>query len=431
MNDLRELRETLDSHATLDDRAATARVVAVHQRVRGVRRRRAGVGVAAVAALAAVAVGVTLPHDQGEPSPADATTLPAPQTMTSLGYTYDLSSSDLSTTIEVKASDQPQLISWGTEGGAGDVVRIKAPDGEKLTSQAAAFDDFYLVLPGEEGTLRIKGADGDVRIATYTLDDQPPAGVTSDGSTFRALVGGWDLLEAAFAHRGTGEVSFEVTLPEGPLRMSWLCTGLPKGYWVNYAIDGQSVQYADHVSCADPDVFDPAAGEASIFEPGAFGKPGETVPVRMWVSATRDGELLPGVDPGDLSDLRMGLAFHEADPGLGPVDTDEPEPVMESGGHTWTQTELGSGSGTGDLMMSTRGESLLMITSETSVATTYQVSIDGRVVSRHQTPGGAEASVTGFGEIRVPVDAKQIKVEIVSGGNDATQTAVGVYLRTD
>lgn len=432
MNDLRELRETLRERADLHDTASATRAAAVHDRVRGVRRRRRGVvGGVAAAAVAVVAIGLNLPGSADRTEPADG--LDAPETITSLGYTYELESTttrEHKVSVEVPKSDQPTLVAWGTEAGADDPVRVDANGGAPFTSADDAFHDFYLVHPGERAKILITKAEGEVSVATYSLVDAAPAGVTRDGSTFRNDVGVWDLAAAEIGDRGDHELTFDLTIPDsGLVRVADLCVGLPRGYWVSLAVDGKAFEFSDHVSCDDSG-FDPAGGSWSITRTSALGKPGATVPVRMWVSRTMEGD--EPVDPADLSDLRLGASFYALDPDHRDTSMNEPEALVESRGHTWRQVYRFGGSGTSPMTQRLAGDKahLVMVNYRTTRLTTYRISADGRELDSRRYSGGRPAQ-GGFGEIMVPPGAKQLTVEVTDGGTQRTQTTVGVYERVD
>ncbi|KRF16490.1 hypothetical protein ASG90_09330 [Nocardioides sp. Soil797] len=431
MNDLRDLRETLHSHADLHDTASTTRAAAIHDRIRGVRRRRrAVVGGAVVAAVAAVAVGLNLPSNDG-PDPAVSDGLDAPRTITSTGYTFDLESTTVrehKASVAIPKSDVAMLVAWGTEAGADDPVRVNTPDDGPTVSAAAPFENFYIVYPGESARISVSEGEGKVSLATYALGDSNPAGVTRDGITFRQDVGVWDLVDGEISDQGAPELTFEVTLPQdGLVRVADLCMGLPKGYWVNTSIDGKGLAFSNHTSCNETG-YDPANGSYSVSRVAGLGKPGATVPVRMWVSRSMEGE--EPVDATDLTGIRLGLAFYGVDPAYPDTTMSEPEAVVESGGHTWHQTRGFAGSGPSPLVQQLDGKQahLVMINYRTSNSATYRVSADGRELDSLQTTGAKEG---GFGEILVPPGAKDVTVEIVRGGSRSTQTSVAVYDRAD
>lgn len=430
MNDLPELRETLDSHAALDDRAATARVVAVHQRVRGVRRRRrVAVAGVAVAAVAAVAVGLNLPSDD-EPDPANPNDLDAPTTITSTGYTYELESTtthEHKASVKVSAADSPKLVAWGTEGGADDPVRVSTPAQGPTVSSEDAFGDFYVIRPGESARISVTGAEGEVSLATYTLAGPVPAGVTKDGITFRDNIGVWDLVAAKIGDLGVSEVTFDVTLPTSRLvRLTNLCMGLPKGYWVNLAVDGKGVEFSDHLSC-DEDGFDPGSGSNSVHRRSALGKPGAIVPVRIWVSRSMQGE--EPVDDAELVDVRLGASVYAVDPAFPDTTMSEPEAVVESGGHTWQQTQGFGSTGGGDLVQKVRGDGphLVMLTYRTPSPLTITFTADGDQFEARQVSKGAG----GIGEFLVPADTERLRVAVGSAGSERTTVTVALYERAD
>lgn len=433
MNDLHELRETLDSHATLDDKAATARVAAVHQRVRGVRRRRAGVGVAAVAALAAVAVGVTLPQGDEKAGPAGVSGLTAPATIESTGYTYALDRTvrgDGSVSLSVPASDQPVLVAWGTAGGADDPVTVRVPNDEAFTSVDDPFNDFYLLEPGEGAKLRVTGADGDVVLAAYKLSDAVPEGVTKDGITYRSLVGSRSLAGAAIGDLGQTQIEVEVKAPAGPVRVSTFCTGLEPGYQLNTSFgDGDAVGVS---GCGERSPFDPGAlWDTGVDELGdAVGEP---VTLRLWIS--RRGDDTPVPAGASTARVRLGVGVYGEDPQFGGTSDDGASARIEDRGHTWAM--VGEAEATGPGLVSTGlghdGPHLavLSFTGGDSVEFTYRVVEDGR--RRVLGNSARHTHVQGWssGPIFVPVGADTFEAVTNPDAAEDLATTVTIYQRVD
>lgn len=429
MNDLRELRETLHEHADLHDSASSTRAAAVHARVRGVRRRRrAAVSGVAVAAVAAVAVGLNLTDSGDRADPAGG--LVAPQTIVSTGYTYELwttRTDQHEVSVSIQKSDGPILVAWGTEAGADDPVKVDTPDEGPTMSAEPAFEDFYLVRPGENAKISVAGAEDDVSVAIYTLSHTAPAGVSKDGITFRQDVGVWDLVSAEIGDRGAHEMTFDLRVPDrGPVRMASLCRGLPKGYWLNLAVDDRGLEFSNHASC-DDDGFDPAAGSYNVFPSGSLGKPGTTVPVRMWVSRSMEGE--EPVSAAELADVRLGVSFYGVDPAYGNTSMNAPERIVESGGHTWRQSQSFESTGRDDVVQKIDGEGthLVMATYRSPTGNTLTFAADGREIETREVGKGAG----GFGEFLVPADAKSLRVAFGREGSEGTKLAVALYERAD
>uniref|UniRef100_UPI000AD0A11F hypothetical protein n=1 Tax=Nocardioides jensenii TaxID=1843 RepID=UPI000AD0A11F len=408
---------------------------AVHDRVRGVhRRRRAAIACGAAAVLVGAIVGLNLPG-RDEARPADDG-LTGPKTLTSTGYTYDLAATktgEHDVTLRLPKSDQPRLVSWGAEDDAGRPLSVEAFGENPFTSTADDFGDFYLVLPGESGAITVSGAPGELAVSTYTLSAAVPDGVTKDGSTFRQTLGMWQLVSAEIGDVGDPEISKDVTLPAGPIRIGDLCAGLPKGHWVNLSVDGEGISFGGSSNCQETG-FDPDSGEYSTYPQGGLGTPGATVRVRMWIS-TRMGDTAV-VPAGEVPDIRLGFALRGALPEFAGVRYDEPEPVMESAGHTWRAATSGGASGSGPVGVDVGGAGPHLATvsfrNSAPVRYAYFVTVDGE-----RRPLGESAwfdvdGATGStGEINVPAGAERLTVEPLRGGTPDLQTTVTIYERVD
>lgn len=331
MNTLQDLRSTLDAHAaSVHDDAALARAFAVRGRARAVRRRRVA-AVAVTAAVAAVAVtAVPLLGRGSAPVPADRQLIGkvAPETLTSLGYTYDfvkgVEGGEKHATIRLRASDEPRLVTWASD--AADVGILGSAGAVHLRSRATDFDDFVYVAPGESGRWTVRASGADAALAVYELADQPPEGVTVDGITFRQQVGDEELIDAVIGDAGRSDLTLEVALPAGGLRVAELCTGVPEGFVANVEVDRRGVVSTG--GCGD-DTFDPGSGSASWYDVGDLGEPGAVVTVRTWVSREHDGE------PVTLADARLGLAAYELPPPVTTVAGWRVPDVLEHDGHRW------------------------------------------------------------------------------------------------
>lgn len=343
MTGLDELRLTLDRHAhDLHDDHAVGRVGEIHARVRRVRRRRTAVaGVAAALVVGAAGTVALLPGDLG-PAPAERELIgrEAPATLESLGYTYHFAdgveASGRHAEVQLGASDEPRLITWASE--ADEVGIIGTAGAFHARSGLTDFDDFLLVPPGESGEWSVRAEGAPSAIAVYELGDERPPGRTVDGLTFREQVGSDRLADVALGEPGDTDVSMEVTLPEGRLRLAEFCTGVPRDdrLWVNVSAAGQGATARG--GCSD-DRFDPGAeGQSVWYEPGQLGQPGETVTLRAWVSPRIDG---PPVDamPG----VQLGLALYRVAEPAAVVAGWEMSELEEHGGHLWrfVGTEVG------------------------------------------------------------------------------------------
>lgn len=341
MNDLEQLRTTLERHADdVVDHDALGRVGSVHSRVRGVRRRRRAAAAGTAALTLAVVGGVALlPQRDAGPTPATPTVLgmTVPSSFDSLGYTYGFDRAvegDTRASVRLAASDEPQLVSWGTVG-EDDTVEVTRY-GTTTTSTAADFSDFVLVPAGDAATVRVVGSS-DVGLAVFALTSERPEGVTSDGLTYRQEVAGQDLIAAAFGEPGRAELELDAAAVSRGVRFSVECAGAPAGSSVHLDLAGEEGGFITGQCDADVLPFDPGA-TSSVSIPT---RPGEDMSVRAWVSqGLEDGPLLQD------DDVVISVAVYDDAPsGRVAAGRDVPD-LVESGGHLWrfdslTTTEPG------------------------------------------------------------------------------------------
>ncbi|MCW2791010.1 MAG: hypothetical protein JWO76_108 [Nocardioides sp.] len=329
MSSIDDLRSTLERHADgVADHDLHVRPVAVRERVRAVRRRRRSVagGIAAVAVVAAVATTLSIGADRSAPV-ADRTLAGhvAPVTMTSLGYTYAFAQADQGdgrAVLELPTSDQPRLLSWATEGDDDRVV-LRAPGERPRVLEADDFGDFTFVPPRSGGRFTLTGT-GQVALAAYDLTDAAPLGDTSDGVTFRFEVAGQRLIADAIGEPGDADVDVDLFLGAGPLPISYLCSGGPRGAWVHVAVDGEQAVFGR--GCDDV-LFDPAGGGGytTTIRPDEIGDG----TVRIWVT---DGEDGPTVDDPD---VRLAVAAYAPARVSQRVAGAPVDDFVEHDGHLW------------------------------------------------------------------------------------------------
>ncbi|WP_460844284.1 hypothetical protein [Nocardioides ultimimeridianus] len=330
MNTIHDLRDTLAEHAEIHDVEIGTRSSSIARRVRVVRRRRAaGVAGAAAAAVVAATVGLSNLGTGTHAAPvASVLGIDLPATLTSTGYTYDYASSVTApagsdvASVTVDPADGPILVSWATEGADQDVhVTTPATD---FHSALPDFTDFVRVEPGAGRTKVEVSGSSRTALAVYHLGTTPPAGVTTDGITYRRDVAGRHLIAAKVAPEGADQLSLSLTMPPfaDHLTISSLCDAT-KG-WIEGTVDGRSFFAGD---CGSNGTFDPAgAGWLGI---GQTFVPGQRVTIRMRLLDREGGQ--PLVDP----QARLGLGAYEPSEqqriaGIGL------EGVIEAGGHTWT-----------------------------------------------------------------------------------------------
>jgi hypothetical protein len=128
---------------------------------------------------------------------------------------------------------------------------------------------------------------------------------------------------------GDTDISGTITLPEGGLRVGDYCEGLGSrdDLWVNVEIgDGGA---SASTGCSESR-FDPGAVGGTTFDEGSLGQPGDTVPVRMWVSRRAEGPVVAAPD------ARLAFsAYGVAAPAAVVAGWDMPQ-LYEHEGHVWS-----------------------------------------------------------------------------------------------
>ena len=342
MNNLSDLRSTLDEHAgRVADGEAVVRVAAVRHRVSVVRRRRRAVGAGALALVVATVIGVVGVQRTSATPPPVVFGVRAPETITSLGYTFR-SDGQAATfarhgALKLTASSRPRLFSWTTDRPG--PVRMVLPNGEVWTSHRTRFTDFVQIPAGQSGRLRISVPAGSVGLASYSLTDAAPAGYTRNGSTFRQVADGTPLLAAVISDEGQPQLRTTYVATGGQVDLRLVCSGLPKGYAVNLSLNGEGRVSSSSSSCDADDWVDPAAGGSTGIPDRAAGT---TVHVRVWVSTGfHSGRALPAsAVPG----LRLGVGVY------GPTSSRRVggwrlPTVVEQDGHTWGMVSTTSSAG--------------------------------------------------------------------------------------
>lgn len=350
-----ELRDTLHEHGEISyDEGLAGRADAVRGRVRAVRRRRAGVVAAcAIGAVVAVPAINALETDVPEPAGRDLAGRTAPETFVANGYTYEFDSGIEGSTSErlklrLPESDEPRLVSWTVNDGAAEGRLVDQFWGDPYTSPwvagGAGFETFDYIAPGAPAKYFLSstedGGDGTMAMAVYTLSDETPEGVTAQGVTFRDDVDGAELLGAAIGEPGVSSVSFDITLQEGMLRLSGVCTA-GRDYMVHLEIEGQRGYTA--TSCDTEAERDPGTGWTGLElvgirkDDGTRFRAGETVAVTASIHPDDRGRTEPVEVPGAF----VGLGAYIDDPGepIGATE-DKVDRMVERAGHAWSLTDL-------------------------------------------------------------------------------------------
>lgn len=429
MNTLQDLRDTLDTHAALvhDDAVQTAhaRTVAVAGRARTVRRRRAA-SVAGAAALALVAVLVPslLAGDRDtRPSDRELIGKVAPATLESLGYTYHFAEGveggEKHARVRLRASDEPRLITWASTE---DQVGVLSSVDDHFRSRATDFDDFVLVEEGESGTWSVRAGGAPAAIAVYELGDERPEGVTVDGITFRETVGAGALVAAIIGEESESDVTLDITLPEGGLRVAELCAGVPEDHHVNVRVDDRGVMAS---SGCGAETFDPGAeGQAAWYDPSELGSPGETVRVRTWISTRYAG---PAVQ---VDGARLGLAAYAEQPPVTTVAGWDVPALVEHEGHLWQHLEsITTDPGDPRLVLArTLGVPTLVVAHTRGVEHWQGRVMVGNGVDATLNTGGGAGQHTG--PVLQPGPAR-FPIEVRRGLTERTQLGLSLYERVD
>lgn len=424
MNTLDDLRTALAREAEAAPSGHhTDRVSAVRGRVAVHRRRqRAAAAFVAVAAIGTAGVVATMPDSERTPVAAQVFGIDVPETMTSLGWTYELDDTVVegdaqSVEVELPASDEPRLVSWATRGD--DHVTVeRSPGYEPYASQAPDFADFVLLHPGESTTVSIRGAEAGIALATYTLDlNDLPEGVGEGLSRFRTSVVDRDFLIARQGEVGQASVSVSLVGPADPdrsLSVRVTCEGAPAGSTVNVGVEGDvgSLQFG---RCRGPE-FDPAGNVDATFDPREFA--GRDITLRAWLT-DRDGQEVTQA-PG----VRLGLgAYHEDAPGLSAFGHDFPR-LMESDGHVWEMV---------DHVNDLRGGAVLTLPS-TGGAYLVTAGADGPGEMRLDADGDPFGGDFRFemagsiGHLLVPAETREVRLTASGLGRRSSVPAVTLVL---
>lgn len=424
MNNLHELRSTLDRHASdLVDHELSARVGSVRGRVRVIRRRRQAAGaVTAVAALAMVASVALLPGPDATPNPAPAKVagVTAPSTITSLGYRYELVrgvEGQGTASVDLATSDRPRLVSWATTG-EDDEVDVSDGSGTTTSYDVADFTDFVSVGPGADPTVSVAaGGEEGVGLAIYEL--------VGDGSTFRQRVAGSELIASVIGEPGQAEVSVDATASSDGVTYRAFCAGAPATAVV-------------HIENADGDVVRGGCieGRGLPFDPGAgsgyavSARSGDDVSATVRISQTEGGPTLEsdsvvvGIAIYDNPSSQHQAAGSDTTPHLGAVPD-----LIEHEGHLYRFDRL---------VPAPQGEPELSVagtgTSRPVLAVGYSNAGEATVVFG-STNGGettrSEGIPIGNAVIGLLSDADVATVRVLGDAPAETRLAIALYVLAD
>lgn len=424
MSTMDDLRSTLDRHAgELADHDLHIRPVAVHERIRVVRRRRRGAaGAVAAVVVGAVALSVSLSLGGGQQPPVADRTLAghlAPVTMHSLGYTYTFTQGrqgEGRAQLRIPASEKPTLVSWAT-AGSDNRVTLRGVDETPRKTTVADFGDFAFVPPGDGTTVTLTGK-GRVALVAYDLTGAAP-GDTSDGVTFRKDVAGQRLLADAIGDPGQADLSIDLSTDGGALPVSYLCSGGPKDAWLHITVNGRGAVFGS--GCGDS-LFDPAGSGGFTSYPKAAEA--RAMHVRMWVTDGRKGDVVE--DP----DLRIGLGAYAPAPAVGHLAGWPVTATTEYDGHLWRLVDTKAGA-PGARELEVRG----LPGQETLVKMSFDHTGPGMVRSlENGGPGTAMFSAGGSGSTEAVVPDTGGSVGLRATGDrlrDDLRLGLARYVRAD
>lgn len=327
MNDLEQLRSTLDRHASdVVDHDVHARVGAVRHRVGVTRRRRRGAAAGTAALALAVVAGLGLIRLTGETPDVEPATprlvgLLVPSTQESLGYTYTFTDGAEGTgvaAVDLPASDRSRLVSWGT-AGPDDQVTVTGLDGAPELFDVNDFTDVARVPTGVDVTVSVRG-EGELALAVYEITDDAPAGTTRAAATFRESAAGAQLLGAAIGDPGESEVSVDPSAAGRALSYRYFCADAPRGAVM-------------HVEDADGEFVTGGCTDGLPFDPGGAGGLETTRPtgrddvVRLWVTQGEEGP------PVTSDEIVVGLGIYAAPPPAQQVGSLGVVELVEHEGH--------------------------------------------------------------------------------------------------
>jgi hypothetical protein len=442
-----ELRSVLHDHG---DEAhnidAPARIAAVHQRVTAVKRRRAAVAggglVAAVAAVAlAVVPGLTSQDIGPAGAPHELAGFEVPDTEVATGYTYEYvkgvetAATDGPLKLTLPPSDEPRLVMWASSGDEDSTVRLGLPDHDDIVRPAGDFDSYHHVYSQSGGyriSLRQTAPDADDRIAVavFELSDERPEGVTKHGVTFRAQQLDDRLLGATIGDPGQAEVTTEVTVPEGKLRVSELCFGVEGGvrsdYMVWFSVNGKQIWGS---SCAEQAPIDVGTDGATIDDNlRRMGiAPGDTVELRATLvhEDHSDGKPIEGTD------AVLGVAGYEV--GGTTVEAagwDLPK-RLEFDGHEWVFSFLGESPAGARVHTADFGPTdrpVVLVTAQNALANGARVltRVDGVDSNFSDFYSGPDAGSWGADSVLEP-GRHEVTLEVRRGLTADTRLAIAFY----
>lgn len=392
MTSLDDLRSTLDRRAEgLDDTERYVRPVAVHARIRAVRRRRAATAiVAAVLVVIGAAAGVESWRTPDQVQPAGRTVLgidvPATIDVTAFPYdlagTHDLTDSGLH--LDAAPHDQAvQLVATGLGSGSATLFVDDEP-----VARVRGDEQTALPVPLADGAadvrVRFDGTPDTARagIALYEATDELAPGISNGTAVFRDEVAGHRLIAAVFSQPGASSAEMSAPGRLDQARFAFYCTATDDNLWVNLDIDGSP---GTSSSCGGSGR-DAAIG-TSTTELRVDSSPVHSV--RVYLTRGSDG---PEVSPAGVV---FGAGVYERDTIETRVLGITVETTVEYEGRTWTLDDVLDSPATID---TADGDRLLAYVARGRKAT---LSWSGRLVpdqvtSMGSASGGVSSSQAGL-----------------------------------
>ena len=284
MSTVDDLRSTLEDRArAVDDPGASPRVVAVHERVRGLRRRRrTAAGVLAAVVLAAGVglatldlVGSDGPEPAGGPRAVGGQEVPA--TVSVLGRGYALRDAvpvrpgERTVKVELEPSEEMRVVSLAaTDLDGGSATLLDRGRGVARVLGSGSVQPPVPVYPGTGG-LRVVldglGPDAEVGLAVYDQTGPAPGAVVGpdDVALFRPSAFGEELLAAGFSGvdgADPSQLTVRLDLDQRQVvRVATFCTAATRGLWLSVELDGRPAY--SRGSCDDEGMADLPGGWTS------------------------------------------------------------------------------------------------------------------------------------------------------------------------
>ncbi|WP_341229381.1 hypothetical protein [Nocardioides salarius] len=285
MSTVDDLRSTLEDRArAVDDPGASPRVVAVHERVRGLRRRRrtAAGALAAVVLAAGVGLATLGPVGGGDgPDPAEGPRTvggqEVPATVSVLGRGYELSdevtvgTGERTVRVALEPSEELRVVSLAAsdlDGGSATLLDHRRGVARVLGS--GSVQPPVPVYPGTGG-LRVVldglGPDAEVGLAVYDQTGPAPGAVVGpdDVALFRPSAFGEELLAAGFSGvdgADPSQLTVRLDLDQRQVvRVATFCTAATRGLWLSVELDGRPAY--SRGSCDDEGMADLPGGWTS------------------------------------------------------------------------------------------------------------------------------------------------------------------------